>query len=65
MRERLAKAEGLVNTANAEAKTANQHYNAFASRLEAAAREIESLKKPKTTAAKKTAKLAATTKVDQ
>jgi len=43
---RLKTAESRASTANEEAKQANNHYQAMAARLEAAAREIESLRKP-------------------
>lgn len=46
---RLAKAESRTEKAEADAKQANNHYHACAARLEAAAREIDEIKKkPKT-----------------
>lgn len=44
---RLKSAESRANYAMDEAKQANNHYQAMAARLEAAAREIESLRQPK------------------
>lgn len=44
---RLKSAESRANAATEEAKQANNHYQAMAARLEATAREIESLRKPK------------------
>jgi len=48
--KRLENAETRVNAKDAELKQANNHYQACAARLEAAAREIESLRKPKAAA---------------
>lgn len=48
LRARLDKAEAATSAAITEAKTANQHYTACAAHLEAAAREIETLKKKPT-----------------
>ena len=53
---RLKSAESRANAATEEAKQANNHYQAMAARLEAAAREIESLRKPKPTKAPAAAK---------
>lgn len=54
--ERLKTAESRANSQTEELKQANNHYQACAARLEAAAREIESLRKPKPAAAPKTTK---------
>lgn len=54
MAKRLQQAETRASAATEEAKQANNHYQACAARLEAAAREIESLRKPKPAAKPKT-----------
>lgn len=45
--KQLEKAESRASSAEAEAKQNGKHYEACAARLEAAAREIETLRKPK------------------
>lgn len=52
--KRLETAESRINAKDEELKTANNHYQACAARLEAAAREIESMRKPKAEAKPKT-----------
>lgn len=54
MAKRLQQAETRASTATEEAKQANNHYQACAARLESAAREIESLRRPKPAAKPKT-----------
>lgn len=51
--ERLKVTEGRMRTQEEELKQANNHYQACTARLEAAAREIESLRKPKPSPAQK------------
>jgi chromosome segregation ATPase len=67
LRQRLDKSEALANATSAEAKTANQHYQACAARLEDAAREIENLKSHKVKTATKTtpAKVAKLPKIQE
>lgn len=59
LRERLKTAESRTTSAEAESKQSDKHYQACAARLEAAAHEIESLRKVKPTPAPKPAKKAA------
>ncbi|MBS1157778.1 MAG: mucin-associated surface protein [Proteobacteria bacterium] len=49
LRQRAGDAEAKANARETELKQANNHYQACAARLEAAAREIESLRKTKAT----------------